>query len=80
MDRDVEEPQMGSGGVYDFFGPSSFFPMSEPDIWRERCGTDGAITTYLGVSRPAPAPVWTRFGHWGWPCRIHNLVTRKASR
>jgi hypothetical protein len=86
MDRNVgrkgsqmDGSNYGGTLVYDFFGPSSFFPISEPDNWYKRCDTDKVMLMYLGALRPAPAPVWTVFGHWEWPCRIHNLAARRAS-
>lgn len=76
----METTEYGGTKVYDFFGPSSFFPISEPGDHGELCDTDRLLSTYLVALHPAPAPVWPGFGCSVWPCRIHSLVTQKASR
>ena len=71
--------EYGGTKVYDFFGPSSFFPISEPEDRSKPCDTDRVFSTYPAALHPAPALVWPGFECWVWLCRIHSLVARKAS-
>ena len=45
----VGTTEYGGTKVYDFFGPSSFFPMSEPDDRSKPCDTVRVLSTYLAA-------------------------------